>query len=161
MGEFTNANFLEFDKTKKYDCVCSFGFIEHFDGWEDVLRKHALLVWEGGVIAVTTLNFRGAIQQWLHRLLDVENLRRHNIASMNPFLWADLLKELGFDVIDARSFGRFDFWVEKQKRNVLQNAARFVIRVLTPVLKLLPGDNGLYSPYCGVVARRPPRKPVS
>jgi SAM-dependent methyltransferase len=86
VGRFVKGEFLSWDPGRRYDVVCSFGFIEHFSDWPAVLRSQARLVAKGGYLVVSTPNFRGALQWLLHWSLDRQNLKRHNIWSMNPRL---------------------------------------------------------------------------
>ncbi|MDB4875821.1 MAG: glycosyl transferase group 1 [Gemmatimonadetes bacterium] len=154
VGEFHQADFMTFDFRRRFDLVCSFGFIEHFAEWELALRRHAALVGPGGRLIVTVPNFRGGVQYWLHRALDEENLRRHNVAAMNPAAWNAVLAELGFTIDWSGYFGRFAFWVDEQPRNRLQRAAVRTVRTLSRALRALPYGHPSYTPYAGVVATR-------
>jgi|GEM_PF-323092 len=155
VGKFVKADFLTYNFVEKFDIVSSFGFIEHFHNWQDVLKKHAELVKEGGYIVVTAPNFYGLLQRLLHITLDKENYNRHNINSMRPDLWAEILKKEGFEIINQSYFGKFDFWVDIQKRNLLQKIILgCILSSIRTFRKLLPENKKLYSPYCGVIARK-------
>ena len=52
-------DFFSFDSDIKYDIVCSFGFVEHFEDTETVLRRHCNLVKPGGRLLITMPNFLG------------------------------------------------------------------------------------------------------
>ncbi|MBI3500630.1 MAG: class I SAM-dependent methyltransferase [Bacteroidetes bacterium] len=156
VGKFIRANFLEYDFTnQQFDIVYSLGFIEHFTDWESVVIKHSTLVKENGFIIIETPNFRGIIQRILHYTLDKINLKRHNIHSMNPDKWEQLLIQEGFTIIDKGYFQGFDFWVEEQKRNQLK---KFLIKVIYKVLpllkKILIFNSKHFSPFCGIVAKK-------
>src|ERR1051326_5710080 len=43
VGELLHGDFLAFEPTRTYDVVCSFGFIEHFEDTENLIRRHARL----------------------------------------------------------------------------------------------------------------------
>ena len=137
----------------KYDLVCSFGFIEHFENFQEIISLHDKILSTKGKLIITTPNFRGGIQKFLHTWLDKENLRRHHIPSMNPRLWKKQLESMGYTVTWAGHFGHFDFWADKQKRNLFNKVSLKIINLLTPMLKWLP-DSKFYSPYCGIVAIR-------
>ena len=154
-GEFIRADVTTHVFEKKYDVVCSFGLIEHFTNWKELLIAHARLVKSGGVLAVSTPNFRGFIQQSLHQFLDSKNLSMHNLDAMDRKQWADIIQPLGFEIISAGYFGGFDFWVGAEDRNLLQRGIIRLIREASPILgSLLPSRISAYSAYCGLIARR-------
>jgi 2-polyprenyl-3-methyl-5-hydroxy-6-metoxy-1,4-benzoquinol methylase len=153
-GSFTQADVFTHPVSRRFDVVCSFGLIEHFGDWSGLLRRHAGLVEEGGLLAVSTPNFRGAVQQSLHRWLDRENLAEHNLEAMVPSAWADVVVPLGFEILQCGWLGPFDFWTGPGRRSRLQRATVKVIRRAVPLLRWLPEDAGAYAPYCALVARR-------
>jgi SAM-dependent methyltransferase len=154
LGSFHNEDFFEFHQRTKerFQVVCSFGFIEHFSDWRTVLEMHAGLVGSGGLLVVSVPNFRGAVQRRLRELLDHDNLSRHNLATMAPQEWAAHLEPLGFEVQFAGSFGRFDFWSDSEL-SLWRRTGVLGVKALLPLLRLLP-ESGLYSPHCGIIARR-------
>ncbi|RYD81645.1 MAG: class I SAM-dependent methyltransferase, partial [Sphingobacteriales bacterium] len=83
-NQFLCVDFFEFKPKQQYDVVASFGFIEHFVDYKSVINTHATLVKENGYLIITTPNFKGKIQHWLHRHFDKSNLALHNIKSMSP-----------------------------------------------------------------------------
>ena len=154
VGKFFQADFLKYNDENKYDIVSSFGFIEHFINWDDILIKQARLVKEGGYLVVQIPNFRGFIQRTLHIFLDKENYNLHNISSMNPDLWANIIRKMDFEIVYYGYFGAFHFWIGKQSRNIIQKASIALIRHLLPFLKKIPKDRMVYSPYCGLIAKK-------
>ncbi len=67
-----------------YDVVCSFGLIEHFSNWAELLRGMRIMSRPGAWLVVSTPNFRGWFQQAFHRLVDRVNFDRHNLDAMQP-----------------------------------------------------------------------------
>jgi len=155
VGEFEKADFSDFAPRRKFDVVSSFGFIEHFHDWARVLKRQASFVKTGGLLVVTVPNFRGVVQRALHLLLDGQNYRRHNIASMNPDLWTAAIVDMDFEVVYSGYFGSFGFWNEEQRRGRIRNEALYYVYRLMPALqKMLPEDKAAYSPFCGLIARK-------
>lgn len=153
-GEFIHANFLTYPFDGQYDVVCSFGFIEHFSNWEEVLLKHASLVKPNGLLVIETPNFAGWFQRQIHSIFDSENLKRHNLKSMNPELWSELLSANNFEIIRSEYFGKFEFWSDTKERNALHKLGIRILGYMTPILrKVTPGRRSI-SPYCGLIARR-------
>ncbi len=155
VGLFSRCDFNEFNPSRKFDVVCSFGFIEHFTNWETILEKHASLVADKGLLVVEAPNFIGGFQHWLHSRFDRENYARHHIPAMNIDKWAELLETTGFEISYAGYFGKFRFWTEPEARTVSERLLLRVLRIIQPFLRtLLPRDRKLYSPFCGVIAQR-------
>ena len=153
VGEFVSADFLAFDPPGPgYDVVCSFGLIEHFEDWAKVLEKQASMVKEGGYLVVSTPNFRGFIQRYLHLLLDKDNYRRHNIGSMQPYLWRQIVEDLDFTIIFCGYFGKFHFWAENGNAGFINRQLVRLLRIIGMALRFMPAGNPHYSPFCGLVA---------
>jgi len=153
-GTFTRADFLTHRPDRLFDVVCSFGFIEHFTNWEEVLLKHAALVAPNGLIVLETPNFKGPVQGIFHRWLDAENLARHNQDAMDPPRWAELLRMEGFEILEVGWFGRFTFWSDSKPGGTSQRIGRILLRWLTPLFERMGQRSRTFSPYCGLVARK-------
>ncbi len=154
IGEFYQENFLTYAMHHTYDVVCSFGFIEHFTNYEEVIARHISLVKKNGYLMITTPNFRGYIQKMLHSIFDKENLKRHYLPSMDPFIWKEIVEKEGFDVIYWGWFGGFDFWAEDAGNNYW---GKLIIKLLNgsgKLLRFLPFNNSFFSPYAGIIAKR-------
>lgn len=154
VGKVYRGDFFEMNDSKKYDFVYSCGFIEHFENYKKVISMHVPLVKKGGYLVITTPNFRGRFQYMAHKILDRENLERHNIASMNPEQWKRVLEKEHFKILYCGYFGGIDFWVSnKQERgkiekNILNIFKWFVEKAKKKNLK----DSREWSPYIGIVA---------
>ncbi|ULQ57421.1 class I SAM-dependent methyltransferase [Flavihumibacter rivuli] len=155
IGRIEQGDVLEYTKETrdKFDVVCSIGFIEHFQNFQEIIGYHDLVLKPGGWLVITTPNFRGPLQHALHQLFDKENLGRHYLPAMQPGLWSDYLKQLNYTVEWSGYFGGFDFWCDHQQRNLLQRVGLKVVYKLRTLFSGLP-SNGLYSPYCGIIARK-------
>jgi SAM-dependent methyltransferase len=154
VGNIVRGDVWAHEFKRSFDVVSSFGLIEHFDDWPELLRRHAQLVAPGGRLVVSVPNFKGACQYWLHRWLDAENLARHNVQAMSPESWASVIEPLGFKMAFCGYFGHFDFWAgESGQRKSSQKLALRGIRQVIPWWQKLP-DAGAYSPYAGLVAAR-------
>ncbi len=158
-GEFWSGDFFEFVKTanKKYDLVCSFGFIEHFENYDEVIQAHLDMVSPGGKVIITTPNFAGWMQYIPHRLFDKENLAKHNVKSMAPKKWKKLMESNGFEVKYCGYFGKYYFWYDpaehrsKLKMFFLKNVNRLIFN-LNKLVKMSGKESKAYSAFCGIVA---------
>ena len=154
-NKLQQGDVLEYLKTSndKYDVVCSFGFIEHFENFQDIIELHTKVVKTDGRIIITTPHFKGWVQKFLHTWLDKENLNRHYLPSMEPKLWQKKLESLGYKIEWCGYFGNFSFWADKEKRSLLKKLGLKIVETVTPIFKWLPNSKA-YSPYCGIVAKK-------
>jgi 2-polyprenyl-3-methyl-5-hydroxy-6-metoxy-1,4-benzoquinol methylase len=155
IDSFVRADFRLHDFADTYDLVYSVGFLEHFEDWQSVLAKHAQLVSPGGWLMLSVPNFRGPFQRWPRWYLDKENFYRHNLQAMQPQKWAGMLRSLEMQVIEYRHFGGFDFWVDPQPRTRIQTLMLTFIARHKQSVGAKIGDHATWSPFCGIVARRP------
>ena len=158
VGEFINADFTQYDFKKKYDCVMSFGFIEHFDNWDEMILKHLDLVSEKGFVVIEVPNFRGFFQRLPRMIYDWANYKRHNISSMNLKKWEKILEENDFEIVNSSYFGGYHIWFEKgySNKNVLKSRA-YLVKVLDKIRrKIFPSlkNHKSYSSFVGVIARK-------
>lgn len=157
-GEFINADFTNYLPAKKYDCIASFGFIEHFTNWDEILIKHFDFIDKGGYIIIEVPNFRGFFQRIIRVLFDNKNYNRHNIKAMNLEKWKILLLENNFEIIDAKYFGGYYVWYESKNNSKMYFQSRNVLkRILSKIVKMLfkkGSESKHFSCIVGVIARK-------
>lgn len=155
-GKFINADITEYTSNEKYNCVMSFGLIEHFINWEEILEKHIELVENNGYLIIEVPNFKGIFQRIPRQLFDKENFARHNIDSMNLEKWKKILEKNNFKIINASYFGGYDVWFENNdlsnfKKNIRNKLISF-FKKLKKVLK--KEDSKHFSSYIGIIAQK-------
>jgi SAM-dependent methyltransferase len=138
---------------ERYDLVTSFGFVEHFPDYADVFRCHFDFVRPGGLVLVTFPNFRGAVQRFLHHLLDRDNLDRHVQPAMRLEPYRRVAERLG-TVLFAGYYGRFDFWTDDQRgRNgAVRRQLLRIVHLTRGVWPFVP-DASAWSPYAAILVR--------
>ena len=154
MGEIKRADIWKLEPNRQFDLVCSFGLIEHFIDWPQLLKRHAELVCPGGKLVITVPNFRGWLQRVVHELADVENLRKHNLDAMDPIRWLSVLPESDWKVEFCGWFGGCSFWMGSAKRNIFEKIcyrlAWKMARFLNPILP----SNKACAVCCGIILQR-------
>lgn len=158
VDEFINGDFLDFISEKKYDCVMSFGFLEHFKNWQEVLEKHLDLVSENGYLIMEVPNFRGIFQKLPRCFFDFKNFKRHNLKAMDPGLWQKILEKRGFRILHSGYLGGYSLWFEKQYRNKIINIFKYsLVSVLNIGRKILfpnKKEDKSFSSVIGIMAKR-------
>lgn len=154
-GDFVQQDFFTYTPERAFDLVISLGFVEHFENWQEVLRKHAELVAPGGVLVIEAPNFLGRFQHWFHRTFDATNLSLHHLPAMDPEQWAKVVADCGLTVSYSGYFGRFHVWTAQDDLSWFKRKAlKYILRSRNLLKHLLPQGARSYSPYAGLVARR-------
>jgi len=154
VGKIERGDFFEFAPERQYDLVCSFGFVEHFADYEEVIRRHAALVKAGGTLVLSAPNFRG-LQGVLHALLDKPNLDRHVLGSMNLRRWRGALERCGMQVVHEGYYRTFDFWTDHPTAS--RGSRWLAMRIAGAgrrVDRMVHWPNRFTSPYMISVARK-------
>jgi L-malate glycosyltransferase len=161
IGEIEKQDFFEMDTTiNKYDLVSSFGFIEHFSNWVDVLINHAEMVKEDGYLVIETPNFSGEVIRLMRMLLDSKNYENHDKSAMYPKVWALILEKLDFEIIFSGYFGGFAFWVDETPSNNIKKQFIQLIQYSTEFFKKTDISEEKIAPYCGLIAKKRSNKEV-
>ncbi|HEY5462840.1 MAG TPA: methyltransferase domain-containing protein [Hanamia sp.] len=158
VGEFYYEDFLKFNSDRKFDCVFSLGFIEHFQNWEEVFIKHLDLVKPGGIVIIEVPNFRGWFQFIPRFLFDRKNFKLHNLHAMRIKKWKKILESKGFEITFSGYMGGYLLWFEGKINN------RFFKRIKKKSIKYLSilqrtlfkkeSEHYSFSAALGIIARK-------
>lgn len=151
-GVFRCADLRSFKPSEMYDVSASFGLIEHFENWSEILLLQARMVRPGGVLVVTTPNFARGFQYLFHRIFDSKNLRLHNVAAMRPEMWWRNLPP-DFDVRFVGYIGSFDLWVGECE-HAWQKYCWKLAWHTQALWRNLPFSGSWFAPYAGMIAVR-------
>ncbi|MBI2064473.1 MAG: class I SAM-dependent methyltransferase [Candidatus Yanofskybacteria bacterium] len=149
-------DFFSFRPPHLYDVVCSFGFVEHFNNFQSIVRLHAALVANGGTLIITMPHFSG-LQYAFHWLIDRDNLGKHNIGVMNPASLKTALTGLPFQIEYLDYYKTFGFWTEKKDFAPWEKMAFGIIRKLGKIAQVILGydrPNRWISPHIVCVAKK-------
>ena len=156
VGDFIRGDIFKYSSIKNITIACSFGFIEHFENFEEVVLLHTKFVSKGGLVIITVPNFSGFFQKYFHYFFDKENLDRHNLKAMNVDRWIAALNKnnIQYELIFKGAFGELEFWFDEETRSRLK---RFIMDNFLRVVKLVKRfkirTSKLYSPYYGLVIK--------
>lgn len=153
--EMIQHDFEKYKTEKKFDILFSHGFIEHFNNYNEILDKHALLVADGGSMMITVPNKRG-LRYWYGLLLDKKNLDGHNTACMKKRIFLKFVERNNLELVEFSYFGGFPYAVH-QKLNgvqkVLYGVLRRFFKVVNPFLSKHPNRYTCSLLVC--IARKP------
>lgn len=157
VGEIYNCDFLDFKSDRLYDCVCSFGFIEHFKNWTEMIDRHIEMVNDQGFLVLEVPNYRGLFQRIPRYLFDRENFKLHNLASMDLDRWEHILNERGFEIVSKKYFGGYRMGFNKKPANRLDRKIRSItMKLLNRIVSLMYKDreDKDFSFFMGIIAKR-------
>lgn len=154
IGNLYQEDFLNFQIKQTFDVVCSFGFIEHFYNFEEVITKHIQLVNRAGILIMSCPNFRG-IQRILHSLFDQDNLKRHVLEAMNLDKWRNILEQNGMTVLHQGYYRTADFWVDSPNQSYIAKImTKHIHRIALQIDSHLYYPNALLSPHMVSISKR-------
>lgn len=113
------GDFNKWKPKKKYDLVCSFGFVEHFDNPKEIIKKHVDLLKKGGKLIIEIPNF-GGLNGFLHKLVDKENLDRHNTQIMNLDFFKEVVEQNNLNINYLGYYGSWHFQWGNRNPNIFQ-----------------------------------------
>ncbi len=157
--QLINEDFLKFKSENKYDVVASFGFIEHFDDYKQIIKLHKNLVKDNGYLVIG-VPFLGGLQLFIRKLLYKreryeEVMRIHNRKIMNlKELKQTITNEGDMELLFAKYIGEMEIWFGEDQ---VQTNRIFLYRIIKKVSKLvskLGFSNKLISPLILVIAKK-------
>jgi 2-polyprenyl-3-methyl-5-hydroxy-6-metoxy-1,4-benzoquinol methylase len=153
VGDFVSNDIFKIKIIKQYDVVVSFGFIEHFYDYFQLINMHDKLLKPGGILLITAPNYRGIARRFIHWYFDKKDYYNHNISSMQPKKWEQFLKNKNYGIIFCGYFGGYRFWINSQ-RKFFPNRILFKIFIRFSLIidKILFFDSSFFSKHCAIVA---------
>jgi len=144
IGKIRLGNVITDKNSDKYDIVCSFGFIEHFEDWKTIIDLHDAKVEKNGIVVITCPNFLSPLNWLYHRIFDWENLDRHNISSMDMYLWEKYLLGKKYDVLFCGNIGSPKYWfdtnIKNQRINDFRNKVTIFLNNNIKKIKMFEGN---------------------
>ncbi|MCL2280455.1 class I SAM-dependent methyltransferase [Candidatus Saccharibacteria bacterium] len=151
IGEIFEQDFQDFESQELYDLTCSFGFVEHFHNYKEMIEKQVAMTKDGGQIIVEVPNLASPLYKMLYKILEPETLNNHVFEAMNLDNLTETLANSGAENINGEYIGHFFFrFVSKRGRT-----AKLVERTINKfqsLLDLLPQK--ISARYMGVVATK-------
>jgi len=153
-------DFLSWRTNLRFDIVCSFGFIEHFTNYKEVIEKHTSLLKRRGLLILTAPNF-GYGRVLLHRIFrDYDTLLKHNPEITDLNMLKDVLEKKGLRILLLNYYGTFSYWMlpdAYKGRNVIERIFLFLMGLTERLLEnaKINVPNKYFSPTIVCVARAP------
>jgi 2-polyprenyl-3-methyl-5-hydroxy-6-metoxy-1,4-benzoquinol methylase len=156
--EIINKDFLEV-KGLQFDVVTSFGFIEHFNDYDTIIRQHVEMVKQGGYLVLSVPHFWG-FQGLLRRVLLKKEainqiLETHNLKIMKLSILRKHLQALDLNILYSGYVMGCQFWIPSDSPKIkpeMRWLARIFDKLGNYVLPKMP-PCFLYSPMILCVAK--------
>jgi SAM-dependent methyltransferase len=117
-----------------FDIVYSLGFIEHFEDFNQVVRKHTDLLRPGGILLIGVPNLGGVYGFFLKRTAP-QLLAIHNLNAMKSYNWNNFEKELNLTTLFKGYVGGFEPLAMKklEKKDLLARSMNFIVKRLVSI----------------------------
>jgi hypothetical protein len=157
IGDFIKADFTQYHSDKRYDLVTSFGFVEHFEDYKDIIERHCSLVDNGGYLLITAPNYAKGLRHKLAKTYNPGKFKTHNIDSMNPKIWENICIKNGFKIVYCGYIGIpcLTKHGNKTKANrVLYMLMCVILRLFRSIPLLFKSKSGNFSSDIAIVAKK-------
>lgn len=153
-----NADFLKWNNLISYEVVSSFGFVEHFENYSNIINKHIEILKDNGYLVIG-VPYLGYFQLWIRKFfykkqrLD-EVLRIHNRKIMNLNELKRIIENKKMNVVFAGYVGEMDVWFNTSQ---VQNGKIFFFRIVkafTKVISKLGISSKFISPLILIIAKK-------
>ena len=156
--DIIECDFLNFNTEKKYDVVASFGFVEHFEEYSEIIEKHADLVKDNGYLIIEIPNLK-YFNGFLFKIFDKKTYSTHNLEVMDIDILANsVTKNNKFEILYKNyyltcflMFNENHPWL---KERALVKEIFIIIKKIIKKLKLDNIKNKWFSPYMIIIAKR-------
>jgi len=147
----------DFETENKYDFVGSYGFIEHFDDPETIIKKHKEVVKDGGYLFIEVPNIR-YINYLINKLLSKEILSKHNFSIMDLKKLREIILDEEFEEVFVNYYltSYFQANSESGKLKKYKNIEK-IYKIINFIMNKLSLDNipnKFMSPYIIVLAKK-------
>lgn len=157
-AQLYKTDLMTFEPDFLFDVVASFGLVEHFTDIPTIFRQHDRLLKPGGLCIVVIPNLR-KIPYFYHYLFNREELLRHNLDAMNPYIFTKLASNQRHKILFLDYVGRLKFWNVELKGKRFE---RIVRRVTSKLIretakwggKLLPQGHPLFAPWIVYIGKK-------
>lgn len=151
------GDFNQMEINERFDVVSSFGLIEHFNNYSEIIDKHKQLVNPGGYLVLEMPNLR--FFNWLmYRLLNPKLLRMHNLKVMSKNALKQAVADNEFEIL-FNNYYKSCFLFYNEDNPELDRYPFFkklfigMKRTLS-FLRLEDVPNRYFSPYMVLIAKR-------
>ena len=127
-GNIMTGDFFAIEPQAQFDVVMSFGFIEHFDRPEEVVKRHLAWLKPGGKLVLGVPNFNGVYKP-LQKALKPEILDKHNLSIMNLRWFEQLTHQFPLKPAHIGYLGSFEPSLPVADRGV-KSAGQLLVKLL-------------------------------
>ncbi len=130
--EIINEDFTSWKPNQEYDRCISLGFIEHFENYFEIIKKHCELLKVGGKVFFTVPNLR-FFRKLYGQIADRDNLKAHNlkVMSLDVFRKAAIQNNMEIELLEY--VGPFQFGLHGELntfRKIVYKSSRLLFKTL-------------------------------
>lgn len=152
-----DEDFTQYHSEEKYDIVASYGFVEHFNNYKEIIMRHVKMAKTGGYIIISMPNIRK--MNWLlYKLFNKISLAGVNVKAINLQKLQKQLEAAGCEIVEAR-YWLTNFFMFNNEYPLLRKhkVIRGIFCAIQKFMILIHIDNvpsSFFSPYMICIAKR-------
>lgn len=154
-------DFLKWKPKEKYDVVCSHGFVEHFQDYDDVIKKHIDILKDKGILIIT-IPYLEFFQLWLRKILYTKEkykqvMKTHNLEIMNlNELNRIVFKKYKMTNLFSGHISKMRIWFQPNKETINMKRIKIykLAKKLEGIIEKMGISNRLLSPEIMVIAKK-------
>jgi cyclopropane fatty-acyl-phospholipid synthase-like methyltransferase len=162
-AKFYHSDFLKWETDQMFDFVYSFGFVEHFNNYREVINKHWGLVKSDGflLIAIPTLTLFQKIIRWIcyEKWKLQEIYKTHNLEIMSlKKLHKEVMNLPKSEIFLSTYASEMDVWFNETDLGVRPWTSPLFkpLRILEGWFRRLGLSSSIFSPWILVLAKKHP-----
>jgi 2-polyprenyl-3-methyl-5-hydroxy-6-metoxy-1,4-benzoquinol methylase len=152
-------DFIHWEPVEKYDVVCSHGFVEHFENYEEIIKKHVQTLNQNGILFIS-VPYLKYFQLWIREVLYTKEkfdsiMKAHNLNIMNLKRLKGILVDLGLEILFAKYIRGMTIWfpanpetIQMEKIYIYNN-----LKLIEKVVNKFGISNRFISPEILIVAK--------
>ncbi|PRM96154.1 class I SAM-dependent methyltransferase [Aliarcobacter cryaerophilus] len=136
------ADFLTQIPSPIYDVVTSFGFIEHFENYDEIFQKHIEYTKKNGYIVIGFPNFRGLnyyIQLFIDKVTGSKIIENHNIDMMDKSLMEEMIENSNQELVYIDYIGGFEAGLFNSN-DINNKLLKFTVKVINRFFSFIFGN---------------------
>jgi 2-polyprenyl-3-methyl-5-hydroxy-6-metoxy-1,4-benzoquinol methylase len=147
------SDLRHFAPEETYEVVLSWGLVEHFKDPVSIIKHHARLAADGGLVVIVIPNYAPKPVRFFIQRFDPQALHSHNLNLMNQEVLYNAFMQAGLQQIQTFSVGGPQFRATCAISSLSSRIYRTSVRVWNIIAAILPVEHIGWDMYLGVSGR--------
>ncbi|MFA5479643.1 MAG: class I SAM-dependent methyltransferase [Candidatus Muiribacteriota bacterium] len=139
---------------EKFDVLISFGLVEHFEDYSEVIQKLSCFLKKDGIIITVIPNLKNSIYYKIQKLSEKNILKKHVMINLKDL---ENAHSSCFEKINCAYAGKINFFITNfgSKKNLSIKIIRFIFYILNKIFsKIITRESSFYSQSIVYIGRK-------